>query len=59
MMCTYFDIMEDTAGYGGRTVRLSGLNRTNDNILLYKSSALYCTDVLMASPKHYKKYHCI
>ncbi len=28
MMCTYFDIMADTAGYGGRTVSpLSGLNR--------------------------------
>ncbi len=36
MMCTYFDIMADTAGYGGQTVSpLSGLNGTNDNILLY------------------------
>ncbi len=36
MMCTYFDIMADRAGLSGWTVsRLSGLNRTNDNILLY------------------------
>ncbi len=42
----HFDIMADTAGYGGRTVSpLSGLNRTNDNILLYNHS---CTDVLMS-----------
>ncbi len=45
--------MVDTAGYGGRTVSpMSGLNRTNDNILLY--TALYCTDVLMSCTKHYK-----
>ncbi len=31
IMYTYFNIMADTAGYGGRTVSpLSGLNRTND-----------------------------
>ncbi len=41
MMCTYFNIMADTAEYGGRTVSpLSGLNRTNDNILLY--NPLHC-----------------
>ncbi len=46
MMCTYFDTIADTAGYGGRMVSpLSGLNRTNDNILLYNHS---CTDVLMS-----------
>ncbi len=45
MMCIYFDIMADTAGYGGRTVSpLSGLNRTIYNILLYHC----CTDVLMS-----------
>ncbi len=39
MMCNYFDIMEDTAGYGGRKVSpLSGLNRSNDSILLYNHS---------------------
>ncbi len=46
MMCTYFDIMADTAGYGGRMVSpLSGLNRTNENILLYNHS---CKDLLMS-----------
>ncbi len=36
MMINYFDIMADTAGYGGRTISpLSGLNRSNDNILPY------------------------
>ncbi len=45
MMGTYFNIMADTAGHGGRTVSpLSGLNRTNDNILLYNHS---CMGVLM------------
>ncbi len=44
MMCTYFDIIADTAGHGGHAVSpMSGLNRTDDNILLY------------ISPKHYKK----
>ncbi len=56
MMCTYFDIMADTARDSRRMVSpLFGLNRTNDNILLYNHS---CTDVLMsckASPKLYKK----
>ncbi len=47
IMYTYFNIMADTAGYGGRTVSpLSGLNRTNDNILLYKLHGY--TDVLMS-----------
>ncbi len=46
MMCTYFDIMVDTARNGGRTVSpLSGLNKTNDNILLYNHSS---TDVLIS-----------
>ncbi len=60
MMCSYLDIMADTAGYGGRKVSpLSGLYRINDNMLLYNHS---CTDVLMsckASPNLYKKYPCI
>ncbi len=48
MICTYFDIMADTAGYGRRMVSpLSGLNRTNDNIVP-KPTALYFTDVLMS-----------
>ncbi len=40
-----FDIMEDTAGYGGRKVSpLSGLNRSNDSILLYNHSYTTCTN---------------
>ncbi len=57
------DIMVDTAGYGGRTVSpLSGLNRTNDNILLYNPlhcTARMCWCPVKASPKLYKKHHCI
>ncbi len=63
MMCTYFDIMSDTTGYGGQTVSpLFHLNRTNDNVLLYNplhSTVWKCWCHVKASPKHYKKYHCI
>ncbi len=47
-MCTYFDIIADTAGYGGHADSpMSGLNRTDDNILLYNPQP---NDV-KASPK--------
>ncbi len=42
MMRTYFDIMADTAGFGGP---LSCFNRSNDDSLLYNHS---CTEVLMS-----------
>ncbi len=42
MMHTYFDIMADILWSNGP---LSGLNRSNDNNLLYNRS---CTEVLMS-----------